>query len=551
MIASLLIWVYAATLFYLYGRSALTALGRWIGASPDDVVALPLTLVTGMVFVTLLGTLLSIIVNLGALAAGMLLAGGLLLTAITKPRPLWPSRTPQRSELLQAVVMVIVIASCLDYATRAPANADTNAYHAQTIHWIETYRAVPGLGNLNGRLAYNSSWLLLNAAFSFAFLQLRSFHVIAGLLFMVAMLFFADGLRGLTSGSHTVANWLRVIFLPMAAWILNTQLSSPGTDLPVILLAWMLLAAAIDHAGSAVDSPLGSLVVAIMPAFMVTLKLSTAPLLVFSAYEAGQAVWKRNSRLASAIVALDLGILIPWMIHSVILSGYLVFPYPQPDVFHVDWKVPAAYVEGVRNGIIGWSRLPNKNWASTLGLPLQTWLQQWWSNLTLNQRGMLALAAIGPAGALMRPARKYLAPVLVFWLAMLVWLVGAPNFRFGYGVVLGLAAFLLATLLAQATSGVPSRWGHLTAVAAPALIVILLAYSIGRGVDVSTMRDRVLLPVDYYPSRAAPCAAGNLTLYCASINDQCSYAAFPCVPGIPQNVRPRGLDFQDGFYTLK
>ena len=47
---------------------------------------------------------------------------------------------------------------------------------------------MPGLGNLNGRLAYNSSWLLLNAAFSAAFLGLRSFHVMAGLLFLIATL---------------------------------------------------------------------------------------------------------------------------------------------------------------------------------------------------------------------------------------------------------------------------------------------------------------------------------------------------------------------------
>jgi hypothetical protein len=136
---------------------------------------------------------------------------------------------------------------------------------------VESFRLVSGLGNLNGRLAYNSDWLVLNAAASFAFLGLRSFHLVPGLLFIVAVLYFAEGLTGLQRAPGSLANWLKVLFLPLAFRTLVGEISSPGTDLPVILLTWALMALAAGYFETRSEPPgvpTGTLVLlGVLPAF--------------------------------------------------------------------------------------------------------------------------------------------------------------------------------------------------------------------------------------------------------------------------------------------
>ena len=48
-------------------------------------------------------------------------------------------------------------------------HVDTELYHGQAVRWMEEYSAVKGLGNIFRRSAYNSSFLCLQALFSFKF----------------------------------------------------------------------------------------------------------------------------------------------------------------------------------------------------------------------------------------------------------------------------------------------------------------------------------------------------------------------------------------------
>ena len=46
---------------------------------------------------------------------------------------------------------------------------DTLGYHAQTIQWIEKYKAVPGLAHLHVRFGYQWLWFVDSALFGFSF----------------------------------------------------------------------------------------------------------------------------------------------------------------------------------------------------------------------------------------------------------------------------------------------------------------------------------------------------------------------------------------------
>jgi len=563
MIAALIVWSYLGVVLYLYGASAVSLLDRWLGDSEERARSLPVLLLVGLTVFGTLAAFVSVLIPLSLAAAVLLAAGALLLFIIVRPRWHWTLRRPDAAQWLAALVMLLAFLIVWANSTDVASNPDTNLYHAQTIHWVESFRAVPGLGNLNGRLAYNSDWLVLNAATSFAFLGLGSFHLVAGLLFLIAALYFMEGLSGLAQRPTRLSSWLKVLFLPLAFRTLVGEISSPGTDLPVILLTWMLVALASEYfeaeSERGRDAPLSAssgspvsalLLLGVLPAFMVTLKLSAAPLMLLSLYAFVALLGAGERRAAWTQAGLSIVVLLPWLIRSVVLSGYLVFPYSQLDLFAFDWKIPAAYVDAVRNGVIGWARLPDKDWTEAVNLPLRVWLPAWFGEQTLNQRLMIVAALISPLILAWRAMRRHAVLVLINYAGALFWIFTAPNLRFGYSFLLAAVAFIGGALLAWLVGrlpgpqlrGVPWVTGGLLA----ALLILTLVSSVG----VESLSSRLLLPADYRDFHAEACPVGSLQVYCATAYKQCGYEPFPCVPNAPARLRPRGAGLQDGFYSV-
>ncbi len=61
-----------------------------------------------------------------------------------------------------AVIAILFLPAAVWLASRSmmtPTNYDSGLYHLSTIRWINSFPIVPGLGNLNGRLAFNQSFL--------------------------------------------------------------------------------------------------------------------------------------------------------------------------------------------------------------------------------------------------------------------------------------------------------------------------------------------------------------------------------------------------------
>src|SRR5258705_8831822 len=98
---------------------------------------------------------------------------------------------------------------------------DTLGYHAQTIQWIEKYKAVPGLVHLHVRFGYQGLWFVNCALFDFSFTGnegitfLNSTVLLWFFIFMVNRIdqnFFKDGkkLYGLS--------WIALLFISMCSY---------------------------------------------------------------------------------------------------------------------------------------------------------------------------------------------------------------------------------------------------------------------------------------------------------------------------------------------
>jgi hypothetical protein len=192
--------------------------------------------------------------------------------------------------------------------------------------------------------------------------------------------------------------------------------------------------------------------------------------------------------------------------------------------------------------------------ARALAMPFGQWFPQWLADQTLNRQLVFFAALSSPlcavAGLLARlPARRYWFGWLVFYLGVLFWLFSAPDFRFGYGFLIGTILLALAPWFAaglERTAFAPARLSGLAAL----FVLAYLGFALATSFEPATLADRLLLPADYDRVPTQACVLANGSVLCAKAYNACSYHAFPCVPGPRPWVELRGSTFRDGFRAL-
>lgn len=331
MLAALLFISYSLVILYQYGWVCAKLIGRLLVSEPGADLPFPLTGLLGLCAVVTLAEMLSLFMPLGAQAHGVLLAGALLslLWGWKKRLRDWHCKweelrsTPGLFWLLGALVFLTILSN----ASQPPSNYDTGIYHAQAIHWFERFGAVPGLGNLHTRFAFNSSWLVGTAIFSFAFFNVQSFRLLTSVLFLLCCLYLLSGVKNHLQRRAAPSDTLALLLLPFSFEVLGSQISSPGSDLPVTLLFWVLALEWMKRSerGEAGFSLRSALFFSLC-LFSLTIKLSSLPLLLL-----GLGVWMqaiRTDRKIGLGLALLGGLLLaPWVALNVVLSGYLIYPY--------------------------------------------------------------------------------------------------------------------------------------------------------------------------------------------------------------------------------
>lgn len=458
------------------------------------------------------------------------------------------------------ILLTLVSISILENGTHTPINPDTGIYHAQAIRWIESFRAVPGLGNLHTRFAFNSSWLVLNALFSMSFLNIQSFHSLPAAISLVAVIDFSIGAIDWIRKGPTIANILRTILLPIFFFVLGSQISSPGTDLPVILFLWLIVPAWLEntHEDSSLSLP-NSILLFFCAVSMVTIKMSALPVLLFCAFTLYK--YRRPHSLALKFAALGLVILLPWILRNIILSGYLVYPLPAIDLFMVDWKIPIEIARSEVLSILAWARDPGIDMEEVLAKPLGAWLKLWFIEKTTNQKIIMVFATLSSLflsftiafrDRLIFKKTIHNMPIISAFgvpiLGAIYWLLTAPDIRFGYGylfTIIGLAVAIMV-LMIEPILGKGNRY-------IKALILIgLIGYQfvfLTRSIDLKTLNSRWIIPRNYPIMAYESCPFGNGMVFCPTIEawTECWYEPFPCIPTQNDWAEQRGPNWVDGF----
>jgi len=263
--------------------------------------------------------------------------------------------------------------------------------------------------------------------------------------------------------------------------------------------------------------------------------------------------------MVASLVALGAFIIAPWILRNVYLSGYLIYPYEEIDLFNVDWKIPAERVQEDIDAIRAWELIPGQDAATTLSMTFGEWLPLWVARHTPNQLVVLLVIVISPFITLFLSLWKNAAGLSIRghlkrqWLAYLTaysgvffWFMSAPKYRYGYGFLM--IAFLLAwSPLFVITRGFLEKQSARLPVAAVIVLIAFQLMVLGQSFQKETFISRLILPPDYITLSTAPCKIQDYSLWCAEWYDECWYDPFPCIPKVDPRVELRSGSLQDGF----
>ncbi len=473
-------------------------------------------------------------------------------------------RRSRRAFIRTAAMAAIVSLAGLytaGFSTGYETGYDTDLYHAQSVQWAKKYAAVPGLGNIHLRLAFNNASFLTAAFFDVYRFKNKSYHVFNSFLFVVVagMLFYR--LVNLLLGEFCLTNTFSAVVLFYLLHYTHT-VNSLSPDVTVTLLTISLAVLFLDILDQRKTEllPHGFLLIC----FGITVKLSMVPFILLPVFT-GFHFLKNGKRVTShPIVFTGTGmlryavpgslILVPWIIRGIILSGYLLWAFPAVDLLHVDWKVPKSYVTGELAWIRSWAWAPGTSPPKFAAKSRWFWLLYWTKahRQLLYRLGIFASANV-ILGALFRDRylkiiRKIWPACLVLFLGLLFWFVNAPDVRFAAGYLFCAKSLLLALPLSVCK-------GQLQKIVQFSAVLFILFTSMHLMIQNLPKARQSTQPLPAYkkfPITEYVFPSGLRVNLTVEPEDRCGNADIPCMPFHYKDfeIVMRGKDLQRGFRRL-
>ncbi|MGH9741761.1 MAG: LIC_10190 family membrane protein, partial [Candidatus Acidiferrum sp.] len=322
---------------------------------------------------------------------------------------------------------------------------DTGLYHLQTMRWITEHGIVPGLGNLHGRLAFNSMLFLVDGA-----IDRRGVGWIPNFLMMFfALLSLMIRLWNVTArgGRYALEWWILV--LSILALAVNHYISgwygvlNADAFIGILIVYWTAVALGLSASPNlAADFAM----VVLTAIFAIVIKLSAVPLLL-PALVLAWIVRKRLKAGSNVRLAATAGlVIVVWMMRGVVLSGCALYPVSQTCISSLPWAESENQVKEESLAIRSWARQPGDNDFARV-LKDQAWLPRWFEAALGNHsmRLFVIFAPLGLIAALLKkPFQGEQAHCLLvvsggLMACLIFWFVTAPNVRFGEGFFLAAA----------------------------------------------------------------------------------------------------------------
>ena len=566
MVSVLFNWLYIAVTAFLAGVALCAFIHRTVGYRVTDVSCI---VAAGLMAVTVYAQVFSLFGRVGA-AANLVLAAACLVVAVAGRRQIAGllSGAWENKSTAWKLVMALSVAAWCFCTSRGYMHYDSDLYHAQAIRWIEEYRAVKGLGNIHVRFAYNSSFFALSALYSMKFLTGRSLHAVNGFMALllwiqVLRLFDAQGRTG-----RTVVTGFARLGAFYYLTVIYSDIVSPASDYAIMCVVFFIVIRWLELLEQEEESAAPYALLCVAGVYAVTLKLTAGLILILLAKPAYMLLREKRQKDIGIYLVMGLVTIVPWLVRTVILSGYLLYPFPSLDLFDMDWKIPAAEAALDAAEIRTWGRGINN--AALVDLPVSAWFGEWFQEmLPAVGKALVAADAVclpifvillvrqfhradrTPAGRLRTGQLLVLATVLASYG---FWQFSAPLLRYGYAYIL-LVVMITSGILCDyliksfdkrqkkdmirktVVFGMFVLWGF-----SAVKLVSLARYMYGE-----SGKKAYVWQQDYGRYALERYEAGGVTFYYPADGDRTGYDHFPSIPRqVP--VLFRGDSVGDGFY---
>lgn len=534
-------WIFCST--FLLGFVITDIFGKYTGR---NILSLDYILIGGLMAATVYTEIFSLVYKVRTLAMAVLLLINLVIIfwghrkiydyikGLICSRYFWP-----KTILVFCLVLVGIMIAC-----QKPDFYDTGLYHAQAIHWIEDYGCVKGLGNLHNRFAYNSSFLCLQALYSWSALLEQSLHGMNGYIAVIMAGYSILTLRFFKRKDEAVADALN-LFLLLYMGNSISDISSPNTDFLAMTLMLYIFSRWF-RSGSIQEKCF----LCIFAVFGVTVKLSIASLVVLAVLPLVDLIRRKQWGTMGVCLLTGGGVVLPFLVRNVMISGYLVYPYSEIDLFSVDWKMPGYTVTFDRNEIMSWGKAIKNAYQYDMGIT--EWFPLWYDQMAVWQKKLVMLNGILiilllfdiMIMAVRKRLREWVPVYLIALLGVGMWFCSAPLLRYGMAYLYLTPAFLMGIIF--------QRLNKLWYICCIGLSVPVLANVFS---DVgSYMKEcgtvSIVLPEDYvdYPYYEYGFEKG-ISIYLPEDGDRSGYEPFPSVPYRKRLdvIELRGESLKGGF----
>ncbi len=577
MLSVIVIWLYIGITTFIIGYGVLRVITRHL---PYCTLNADAYFMCGLVSVTVYAQFFSLFSGVGLAANLVLCVLCALIILVNRKafaetvRLMVFSTEETFSRFVFGAVLVLFLIFAYG-ASRGMIHYDTGLYHAQSIRWIEEYGAVRGLGNLHCRLAYNSSSFALSALYSMAFLGGPSFHCVAGWLsFLLAVVCLSIG-KSLRAGRIRTSDFARVMCVYYLVNIFD-EMISPASDYFMVLVAFYIVIRWLDLSERGEKTILPYALLCVLGVFLMTVKLSAALILLLTVYPACRLTGEKRWGETGAYLGLGILTALPFFIRNVVISGWLVYPFTQIDLFDVVWKIPRGLADYDAREIQVWGR--GYTDVAQFDMPVREWLPGWFGTLAGSDK-VFVLAAVAAVAVLLAEAayliwRKHkeyrasltdsvarervMSPALFLAQAtvaasFLFWLCTSPLIRYGCVWVYLTAAVVFGGLYEAVMRFADGGWRMASGRTVSALIVLLLIYkgaALARETAGSYVNDYWLVQKDYDNYETRPYEIAGVTFYCPIAGDQVGYSSFPSSPS-EAGIGFLGEGISDGFRADK
>ena len=560
MLTTLLAWIYITLLCWTWGTLFFLFIKKITKAELQSP-HFSIICITGLAAITIIAGIFSLMIPMGRWWVQLLFIAPCLILFLRTNSPHFlfvVKKEFQNIHPLTAIFLFACSLLILVMSTWTVIHPDTLGYHAQTIQWIEKYKAVPGLVHLHFRFGLQGLWFVDCALFNFSFTGkggitfLNSTVLLWFFIFIINRInfnFFKEGKKiyGLF--------WMALLVISMWSYTqVRLTATSASADFIATIFIWTILYLLLEKSDVAKKSDTNKwFLVAFLSVVAVTIKLSAVPILLITGAAIIIFLKRREIKVFFySILILAIG-LFPFIVRNIITSGYLAFPSTAIDVVNVDWKYSQELTAEEKKYITAYAKNPGIMTKDDIDIAVKSslpeWIPVWWQHRSTADKTIITLLVISFLIALLS-IRKIIrsgfttAFILIALLAGIIfWFVNAPDPRFGFGQITGFISTVAYLLYLNKNLNPAKTMLMVIVISASAIISAYTVYRFTNFFQPS----QLLSPLGIKKIEFSSIDCNGIKINRPSGNNDFGNTPVPCTDLSCEDFVPRGSIIKDGF----